>query len=629
MKRRILLLAAFALIAAMASAQSYGYNLASSPTSGTTGGLFSEAADQYLNVLFFGEIDVPVFFFKYSPAPSSNFGASLNSPFEVGMGAWWTKSIYAGGYYSMDGQTYGQLGGGSASSQTQNTTVFTTGGLPTGSSAVITQSVGYLDYLLQNPVLIAGIKLGAMQIGVYNNFRIENSPITGTFDPTTQALASDTNTSIYTGYGAAETLVSALSTEYALGLADNSVLQDILRAGISMPLMANLKAYGLVEVDFSSNGNDQSFASEYIDRQLNSTYADFTPTTALPGATAAALTALRSYTYRTYDYANTNINLSPQVAGGVEYTFPLLGQSAVAGGGFYYDGTFTMRSGSLNDAAGAEQSVTGPFTSTYLFDRDVVLGGAGENQVTTTTTRGFSGYGYTGEGTHTFGVPLSLTMEPSPLVAFGLGVTPSYTVNSSAYAYSGTTISEVVYDNGNGIAPGLDPLDTRTRTTTISTPYTVDSAENAFNLGFTTGVKVFIVPKRLRLNLGATVNARLFDRTNTTTTYTGVGTATTEVWDYAAATPGWVPSTTTPTITYPGTDFTETDTDAASISSTSYDLGLTFFLNPNVMIDLAARSTEVLNLIDTTDGGGLFNLENYVIQLTIKLPPATSAAAGK
>ncbi|GAG92084.1 unnamed protein product, partial [marine sediment metagenome] len=89
-KRLTLVLAICIILSAVATASDISV---SSNTAETTGYIFWEAQDIYLNTQYFSELENPVLFLQFDTP-----GASAPGLFQIGSG-WWLNNLYVAGFY--------------------------------------------------------------------------------------------------------------------------------------------------------------------------------------------------------------------------------------------------------------------------------------------------------------------------------------------------------------------------------------------------------------------------------------------------------------------------------------------------------------------------------------------------
>jgi hypothetical protein len=259
-------------------------------------------------------------------------------------------------------------------------------------------------------------------------------------------------------------------------------------------------------------------------------------------------------------------------------------------------------------------------TATYA----AALQSNGFIQTTTTDVRSYTANTYTQNLAHTITLPLTFKVTPNPGFRFGVSVTPSLYLSNSSYGYTSKTRSTTVVDNGNGVAAATDSGDPTTVVNTVQQPSTQSTDKLTFTVATGAATQIYLKPNKIRLNIGALATTTAVNRKTTTTTPTGVYTQTTDTTK-AGVTTHAVNSTAASAL---ATAFGKSTLDSNPLlgtlgTSVSYNAGITYFLNPNVTFDFIVANSKAYNLTATDSDGGFFNLNNYSIQLTIKLPPSS------
>jgi hypothetical protein len=646
-----------ALLPALAVAQSNApsYSLQYSPTSSATCSLFREASDQYLSVLFWGELVDPVFMFKLGLL-DGNIGAPSMTEYEayeVGFGGKF-GAYHLGGYYAFDGRIVGSANGSQSIYQLNDETlIMSNDGLSiVGKTNTTTERIQYQMVSLNNPKAIFGMKLGAMQIGVKDSLRIYDQSYYGTYAADTGNLSSSTvatvSDRVAATAGDSYNVWYTDSTQYAKGKKSNLVIDNQLEGGVAMPLGA-MKLRGLFRLGVNINdAGTNSYADER--RTINTTdaFPNYTPAAgmALPGNTVAAINNLQYWRLRFWDDVNNPLEIAPALVGQVEYPFSFVQNPAVAVGGLEYSGQFDIRAVSMNTLGATPASFTAGYGSTNSYTTRTVTHDAntGFYGVTTVEDKAYTAnLGSTASANpdsyytaqNEIALPVGMTMEPSKLVRFGFNMRPSFKLSSYSYKYARETTTTTTLDDGDGIAAATDPDDTITVAYTQDAPYTHSMDNTKVVIGTKTGVQIYLKPNVFRLNLGASSTTTLLDRSVFTQKYTDFARTRTTVTAYRndGVNPAAVTSVVTAvTETLPVTtaDTEKRIYDNPSITWVSYQAGMTYFLNPNVSLDLIVTNPAAFNLGNFTDmsnddyTGGFLDLQNYSIQMTIKLPPQAS-----
>jgi hypothetical protein len=646
-----------ALLPALAVAQNIpSYSLQYSPTSSATCSLFREASDQYLSVLFWGELVDPVFMFKLGLLDGNSASPSTYEfeAYEVGFGGKF-GAYHLGGYYSFDGRIVGSASGSQSIYQTNDETlIMSNDGLTiVGKTNSTTERIQYQMISLNNPKAIFGMKLGNMEIGVKDSLRIYDTSTYGTFAAVTGGANSDSTVAtvsdrVTATAGDSYNVWYTDSTQYAKGKKASLIIDNQLEGGVAMPLGA-MKLRGLFRLGVNSNDTGtNSYADER--RTINTTdaFPNYTPAAgmALPGNTVAAINNLQYWRLRFWDDANNPLEIAPTLFGQVEYPFSFVQNPAVAVGGLEYNGQFDIRAVSMNTLGATPASFTAGYGSTNSYTtrtvtHDATTGFYSVNTVEEKAYTANSGATASGDPTSYYtlqneiALPVGMTMEPSKLVRFGFNLRPSFKLSSYSYKYARETTTTTTLDDGDGIAAATDPDDTITVAYTQDAPYTHSMDNTRVAIGTNTGVQIFLKPNVFRLNLGASSSTTLLNRSVFTQKYTDFARSRTTVTAYrndgvnpAAVTS--VVTAVTETLPVTTTDTEKRIYDNPSSTTVSYTAGMTYFLNPNISLDFIVSNPAAFNLGNFTDyanddyRGGFLDLQNYSIQMTIKLPPQAS-----
>jgi hypothetical protein len=583
--------------------------------------LFTEASDWYMSAENFGQITDPVTLLKlktYSgTANTTPIAPITNDPYAVGMGGWF-GNLYFGGYYAFDAYTAGLLGSNQSVVQTQNDTLTTdsSGTTITGKSSVVSTSAYYQTVSRNDPSLLVGFKLGDAKIGIKNTFSNYSAGLTGTFD-NSGALATGTVNKILDTAG---TVSYLNSTEYSLGTkANGSTISDTLEAGLSMPLGSMALRAGFA-IGLGSTDSTSSFAVEQKIAQAGNGYSSYTPSYALPGATASAIDNATSWSLKTADFKSAPFAVSPGLEGSIDIPFSLSQNDALFTPGLAYSLGLNTYSASLVDETGKALSVNGYGSYSHDAFYTAALQTNGYIKTSSVDTRAYSASTVGQDLTHTISLPLALRVTPGADMRFGFSVTPTLVLGTKQTSVAGKSVSTTIVDNGNGIAAASDSGDSTKVVTTTDQPYTDSIAKTKFSVATSAGAQIYFIPKKFRLNLGAAATTTLVNRTEETIAYTGLYTQSTAS-TVAGVTTTTVNSTAA-TATTTGNEFVRTVSDATSTTAVAYDAGLTYYFSPNVVFDFKVSNGNAFNLVSTTDNGGFLNLNNYSIQLTIKLPPS-------
>jgi len=604
MVKRSLLLSAIALLLPLAlSAQAA--SLTTSEAGLISSFLYTEPANQYLDIWDFSRITDPVVFLKLS-SPANSGAVSMSDPYDLGMGAWF-GSMYAAGHYGFQGYTKSTVDPFTNVTPTN----ILSGNTITGKRVLTMSGADYTIYSFNNPTGLIGFKLGNMFIGIYESFENSSQTRYATFDTSGTVSTSSTNQiKDTTGVISYED-----SDVYALGTDGNSsYIQNTLAGGLTMPL-GKMTLRGGLSIFVGSTNNDTSYGEEWKIIQTGAGYASYTPSAALPGNTATAIANLQYWKIDLWNYVDKPFEIKPDLAFQLEIPVDFLGNEAVFSPGLDYELTMTLHKASLKSETGADLSASSGNYGHSVEYTNSYNATTGFYETTTNTTYKYAADTYSSDTGNKIGIPLIFKVTPNPGLRFAFAVQPEVSFGGYSYSYSAKQTDTTVFDNGNGITAATDTGDSTAVKTTIQQPYTYTEKNFGLDLTVAAAFQYYIFPNKLRLNLGANAFTQIIDRTTKTTTYTGLGSQST------ATTIAGVTTTSAASVITAGVPDSTTTKDSGVAEIVNYRVGLTLFASPNVLFDFYMNNSKALNLLATTDNGGFFNLNNYTIQLTIKLPP--------
>ena len=580
-----------------------------SPTALVTQNFFTEAADQYLNVFRFGDLRDLVFFFQLDPATvSTNDNNPSTVPMKVGLGSWWTKDLYGAGHYEFSSS----ITGANSINQTLNevksfdaaTNVYL------GRTVTKAGTVNFTETYKNSPAAFLGLRLGNMLLGIRSLTDISGSYKTSTFDTSYSTTTSSENFV----RNAADQITSSSGTVYdpAGKYGAGYIAQQIL-VGLSLPLgSGNLKTSGgllLKKADTTRLGAVETYTGG------QSGFGSFSGFGA-----AGTIEGVSAYTYSKARYESDNLELALPLTGALEIPFNLFEAKSLFSGGLEYAPTLRFWGSNINNETGAETAVSeGTYLRTYTrtITQDAITG------FFTTTAKDINAANvmttYNLDMENAIRLPVSVEVQPSTAVRFALGLTPRLTLTNKDSTNQTKSVETTVVDDGDGIAASLDPEDSTTVVSKVSPIQQLKIGSTKIDLDFSAGVQVELVKDLLRLNLGTSVTSNILNRTTTDYVYTGLDTTVTQTTTMGNTVTGSVVAANPMN---PDASYTIQDTAAAS--NVQSFIGLTLFLNPNVTFDFKMNTTKALNLTATSGGiaggGGFFDLTNYKILMTVKLP---------
>lgn len=617
MHRRILLIGAMMLLVA---GLAFADPATPSNTSRVTGTIFEEPNDLYLDILGFTMLESNYVFLQFD-MPSGP-GVSF---YEIG-GTTTKLGPYIGGLFqAYNIGTQGLLGSNEASTvdidellnldannqiigKTQvrtseaHASVSTSNNLQTlvglGNIGVFVQAfhlqdndTGSFDAGYAFP---AGTAVGNILIG-------GNDWLGGTGPVSSQATVTTTT-------DAAGTIVSVDSTEYGEGTAADSTLQFELSGGLPLALGGMTLGVGGGVVAAIDNGNASS-AVETFSRAVGADYtAAYTPAQTLSGDVSAAIEDLTDYEYRAASGTESGFGLDPFVF--AELTLPL-NEAVEATAGAQFTTDFTFGSASYVDTAGAEQSVNGRAAS---YERvDVSVGPNPDDptltETVTTTDRAWNTVQEGAFDQQEIELGFGVAVTPSEMFRFGVHWTPVVTLSGTTSVYDGAAVRTVVTDNGDG-ADGLG--DSVTETSVARAGYTETVSGFSFDNELNTAAQ-FYLTDRIRVNLGASYQNMLIDRTVTEVVTLGVAQRT-ERQALLTTTPpadetGW-----TVTNYVADDEVRDATVDASQTlvqtgdSEIRYEGGFTFFFSDTMFLDLRMDA----------NGGDIWSTNEWSLEMTIE-----------
>ncbi len=620
MKCRLFLPAAIALLVVgvgFAQTQTDGSDPdAPSNTADVSGNLFAEANDLYLSPTGFDEIESSVLFLQFDMP--STFPLAANQGFEIGAGTTF-GDLYTGLYF---GSIFPGTSGTIESIQVDENFTVDANGLITGRTTSRDESSDYVFVSYNHARAIVG--LGGVGFGIdfvqdssssYGNFvpdfTMPAGPAWGAVNVDTTALPAATT---FTTYDSAGNVTSTSVEGYAEGFdrggyagpTYNQIGGDIL-AGVGLAVGGiNIDVSG--EVGVFRQNNNQFAAFESYNRVVGSGSAiTYEPTTALPGATAAEISDLTTYFYDEAHEYDQRLLIDPMV--GVDATYALAEWVRLEGG-VWYDGEIPIRTAKYVDVTGTEQRIGGTANTYSSVEVTTAVNPADPTltERTTTVTNAAETQDISGS-THYVVPDLGVVLEPSERFRAGISYVPRLTFEGNTTTYAGTAKEVVTVENGDGSSGAGDSV---TETTVTRSGYTVSSSTRSLRNRVRTAAQFFLVPERLRINLGAEVDNLMVSRSTSETVTAGMTTyevrealdSTDPAEEDFVRTDYQVDSG----LTDPPqpSDHEQSRTEAGS-STVAYEAGLTFFFDDNMFLDLRMDA----------GGGDIWNTNQWSLEMTI------------
>lgn len=606
--QRLVLSLGLAILAGGLGAQSVGFepsnnSVGSSPTARSTSNFFSEDADRYLDPFGFLDMTDPVLFFQFLPETLGDASAS-NEPVALGLGTWLDKGLYFGAYYGFSGRTQGNLAGGNSLTQTETPSLITSNGDLIGSRLDSTKRLDYTDRAWHNPVFLAGLRLGGLDVGVRSYTAVDVASRYGTFAP---GFNTGTYTYSWTTADSAEdrqvdlggnTTQLNLDEVADTGVQRNESIFQLLSGGATLPF-GDLRLEAGLGFQFELDNQDASGSSLSVDAQSASGFPGF-----------AGEAGVSRHETQDASLKNTNLSFGLPLSVRARQPLAVFNRQALFSAGVSYTPVMTLLP-------------TGEF---YRHTRELYE--AAPNGIFTETTRTTEVSTLSRSAgsrlSQDIVIPLDLEVQPHSQVKLAFGLAPALRLNSSSRTEDHQRTTTVVINDGDGVDPASDADDSTV--TTVFTRYTQTTGYESLVLGINVnaGLQFDLWPEVLRLNLG----------TSARTTPWARSTSTTENSPYSK-------TEVTSLVTGFSNISSATTAAAASSSQTVYEsniqprikseLGLTWRLNSALTVDFLLADDRALNLSSTQEDGGFFDLRNFRILLTVNFPegegPAPASAS--
>jgi hypothetical protein len=601
----------FCVILLMAlSAALYAQN-PPSLTANSTMGLFMADKDYYLSPTYFYLLPQNVLFLQFG------MPGSTDTKLRVGTGLF-QGNLYFGGYYG--GSL--SLASGDITTEIDNDLILS-GTTIIGKTETRTVTVDESADTTNDVCLIFGMKgLGPIKaLGVTNEFLQSDYSTIGSYNPAYPggwsvtawpaiSISSGATATTSTTMDTAGNVQSIASQAYGNGGSFYKSISDELSVGLALPISTiDLTASASVEVAFNTDYDTGSF--EGYNSQTGAGYAAYTPTTALPGATAAAINDLYSYQFRDANVnqndttITANANVQADLHFGSWTVSPLLG----------YTLTLPMYSNSYRDDTGAAQTVAGYGSDFYRFQyavaMDTVTGLMGS---TTTVDRIFEAQTRS-DITNLVAPGVKVIVKPSDVFTFGFCVQPQITFQSTSDSYTRRYVTTVTHDDGTGTA-GINSyvqVDT-----TDWAGYGTNTTNFRLENVAATGAQFYLIPEKLRINVGGIFFNTIINTNVAETTTTGINTHEQTI-AYSGSTTSTVTAYDVNSDVRATYDATQVQTDSSSSAFWGAEGGFTFFFSKDMFIDLFAKlTTEGNSFIGYWQTGDIFSLTTWTAEMTIR-----------
>jgi hypothetical protein len=546
-------------------------------------GLLGTDRDLYTDVLRYDELIKSVLFFDIQNLP----GADITS---VNVGAGLVNlvpDVYLGVKAELK---YAGSNGTATTESVDEDLIINNSNVITGKSSLTTSTQNYTDYFGFEGGLIAGIM---KMIGVKYTASLTSEKQNG-FLNNSGTTSNGTNTSVYDAAGA---LLSSSVTRYGSKVYDKSEFNNYIEAGVDLgPFNAK------ISFDIKDKASNYTSAKETFSTSANAGYAAYTPANAVSG-TASAINNLSAYAWEDYLVYNSTDKMS--LVPGVELGGKIdIDDKLVFRPGLSWEMTLDLFNAPYNGVDGTAATVAGYATSYHTIGYTPVLTVNGLTQTTTADSRYFKTT-ETAPMTNAFSLPLQLNWKPSAGFEAAVKYTPSLYFSHNQTVVNESTRTITTVNDGTG-ATGLGSSVTTQNVVKAESTELTDTI--TFGHLFNVAGSFYLVPEKLKVNVGAVVSQSLVSQTTTTKSYTGLNTdTTTVVYSNNTASPV-VTSATQDMSANP--DSTGTTTLGATSVYGDWNAGLSFFFDENLSLDMGLK---------TAGTGDIFNVGSWVFQFNIRL----------
>lgn len=580
MKRFLFMVSALALLfSATAFSQQPPSN-----TSRVTDSIFQEAEDYYLDPTFFWLLQQTAIFLEFDmPSESSLNGLQLGGATPKG-------AIYLAGLLNLDiaGKT-GALTGNEAYYIDIDQDVLVDGNeLITGKVETRTERTEYdLDNFASVTVLV-----GLQPLGIGNELGYYDYSVHGSFLPFYSFAGSavwtspsvDTTTSVATSTTVSDTAGTIVSQNAegigngyhnTLGFFDTATVgfhlqrdDSPLRASASLGgNLVNTGSFGAYQEILTGPGSDSA--------------VDYTPGNTLDGSDPVLIPDVIYYLYEEGMEGGSFINFTGSIGAWIDSP---LSPGVTATTGIEYSAQLPMYSNSYMDAAGAMQRIAGTADTFYSVMFEPAVDGMFTGNTLTMTTvfetteiASFS---------NTLMPETGVVVEAGDQLRFGIVYSPEITLDLNRQTVNGTAVRTVVYDDGDSVDSADDSV---TEETITLANYSTDTTQLRIAHALSMVVQFFLIPQRLRINLGAQYAGTIVDRT-----VEKVATAGFTKYQKRIANGTTAPADDSEYYvdTYDILDNVRNNTDASKTvdlfgsSQLEYAAGLTFFFSESMILDL-------------------------------------------
>ncbi len=574
-------------------------------------GIFREAQDQYLSVLYSQELEKNAVFLQFE-MPTNGL---LTSAFQIGtaivLEGLRLGARYQGSHIGSDGL----LTGGNVEADDVDLDAITDG---TGQIVAMQSTTSNESDYQVNSDDTVDVLIGLGPIGIGNTITFSDDYDGGNFYSTYafpggaswNTPSVDTNAQTATSVEVREpdgTLVSSTMQDYRNGNdRSNAGFTDTVSFGITLDLgEVQLAPYAMVDVGSIVNDNTATFES--YARNVGAGYPAFTAPT-MAGEDTILGTATEDITsYNVYNAADlsSRFDLNPMIGAEITATNFAGVEAMTVVGRIAYGAELPLYSASYTPATGGEATTVAGTASTYegyaytatTYGPDLV-----ETEATVTRaveTQTISQFNQEILPT------MKLLVTPSNLLQIGISYHPEIAFQSDSRTTSGTAVQTVTTDDG---IAGDSPDDRVVETTITYAGSSWTRSRFTFRNYFDAAASFYIIPDRLRLNLGSQVSNLWVDEIKTEESTPGV---TTRVERTATGTTSPEADDFVTTNTSVNTDVRDASDNSLEVYDSGfqyidYDFGLTFFFDKNMFLDLNMDAV-----------GNIWDLSSWSLEMTI------------
>ncbi|HUX42322.1 MAG TPA: hypothetical protein VMV83_14235 [Rectinemataceae bacterium] len=600
----------------------------SSASSLATGGIVLGDKDYFLDPSGYSALSGAELFLQYG-MPGADALQSARAAAALPLGPFYL-GLYAGAKSSSVGNSAGTTATGMSS--LQNWTTDASGNLlsVTTTANQLADWTDSADYALSG---LFGMKLGGIPLGIFNSFEYSDSTRNGDFQasyswattgawnsPTLSAPSGlgSTSTTVKNGSG---TTLDSITSAYGSGY-DKGSLSSGIGAGFTDSLVvgADLGIAGFdikAKVGSGLSIRDRGALAQYqsYEQRPGQGYAAYTPPSGagLPGT--GTISDAFAFSYYEATDSDSPTTISPLVD--LRATLPVPGFSmpATLEVGAVANLGFTLHSASYTDSNGATTAVAGFATSYGETDLSTTIGtgtnGVAVGQIGTTKTAisYWQASAYSADSTQSYSLPVVLRSgsASSDPFGFGVGLTPTFSLSSTAYTTSGEAVKTTNFDNGNGL---VDPGDYVTTETVVRGGSSVSLNTYSLDVLLSTGAWFYVKPNALRVNLGGSATWSPAG-TTTNTIATNSVTSYTSSTLYGGSTS---PVTTSYLTSNPG--YQLKNVRESNSLGVTYSAGMTYFFSKAMYLDLYYVGNHATTVGTST--GSLFEPGSWTLEMTIK-----------